>query len=621
MNSKHMNFIASSVKAWCTGPRKRIKHYFGVSEVQRLMLERVEKVRELVDSIPDDIPLYIYGYCFNLAYLFRFTNIKNKNIVGIITDEDTSVFYDCYDNDREYRIYRTDSAEVKEANHVLMAEIDKNGSHISELIKNGFQGKSFSLYDENDTMPFFCIRRYDEQAENANVFAQRVAAQTPTVISEYYLDAVRRIDKINNKISHCKDKKVIVYCAGGHTYELLRLTDVRYMDVIAIADRDVREFCGIATRDTSAESFMDADYIIISSYVYQSEIKKYLEKIGFGDKVICLYDEEDEFEFYYNKNTFSPDFPYRGEMADKLSIDDVYAIAESCMQELSHCSDCYLTYSIIDNNMLLKDKYYRGEEEFWKAKGYEKDNKKVAIVVQGPIVYDEDFTYNSIRLYKRIYPGAAIILSTWETEQNNEKFKDFYDLGINIKLSSLPEKRGFVSMNFQVKSSLEGVKMAETLGFEYVIKTRTDFRLHAEGVLSYIYNLTKRYPTEDGRERLTVLQPMLDYPAYMVPDFIVFGNVRDMKNLWDDTPYPEESDGRNPEVHIYERYFKRINKYIENAQEKVEEYIDLLCKELIIVDPEIYGYIWKKYSYEGIMTFTEKRNILTSIDWFNRQKQ
>ena len=40
----------------------------------------------------------------------------------------------------------------------------------------------------------------------------------------------------------------------------------------------------------------------------------------------------------------------------------------------------------------------------------------VGLVVQGPIVNECDFTVETARLYKKIFPGLEIVVSTWDDE-------------------------------------------------------------------------------------------------------------------------------------------------------------------------------------------------------------
>ncbi|MXP77651.1 hypothetical protein GN277_20540 [Lachnospiraceae bacterium WCA-9-b2] len=90
---------------------------------------------------------------------------------------------------------------------------------------------------------------------------------------------IERIDKINNILDKCGDGRILVYCVGGHTRCLFEYTDIKYKNVVAFADRKERSFCGVNVRNVTAENFEDIDYIIISSFGFQSEIERYLISI------------------------------------------------------------------------------------------------------------------------------------------------------------------------------------------------------------------------------------------------------------------------------------------------------------------------------------------------------
>ena len=42
--------------------------------------------------------------------------------------------------------------------------------------------------------------------------------------------------------------------------------------------------------------------------------------------------------------------------------------------------------------------------------------RKTCIVMQGPLLDFKDFTFETIKLYNKIFPSVDVILSTWNTE-------------------------------------------------------------------------------------------------------------------------------------------------------------------------------------------------------------
>ena len=258
---------------------------------------------------------------------------------------------------------------------------------------------------------------------------------------------------------------------------------------------------------------------------------------------------------------YSPDFPYQGDSYRQYDNNEVYALAEQSMQKLTASSKNYVTYSIANNGFCgnISDVHYPGEPEVIKAKGYEAANRETALILQGPPVYSDNFTYNTIRHYKMIFPEAKIILSTWKTEVGKEEFKPFQEIGIEIVLSDTPQSPGVLNLNYQVLSTYNGLKRAKELGYKYAIKTRTDFRIYAEESLSFLRRMMHLFPTNDNRvEKLAILPPILDVPYY-IPDFIMFGRTEDMMLFWEASGlYPDKSVDVNPEMMLFSRYFNLL---------------------------------------------------------------
>ena len=48
------------------------------------------------------------------------------------------------------------------------------------------------------------------------------------------------------------------------------------------------------------------------------------------------------------------------------------------------------------------------------------DFDDTAIVIQGPIAYDNNYTVETFKLYRLIYPNAPIVVSTWKGEATND---------------------------------------------------------------------------------------------------------------------------------------------------------------------------------------------------------
>src|SRR3989338_8667834 len=111
-----------------------------------------------------------------------------------------------------------------------------------------------------------------------------------------------------------------------------------------------------------------------------------------------------------------------------------------------------------------------------------------AIVIQGPIRHEDDFTLETVKLYRRNYPAVTIILSTWEVE-NVSVFQSFKDARFKILLNVPPPLPAPGNLNYQIVSTKAGVNEAIKMGLHYVIKSRPDQRIYSVDLIRYLQNL------------------------------------------------------------------------------------------------------------------------------------
>lgn len=623
MNQKHIKMKQSGINSWLGERRMRVRQIIGISQTQVELTKRILSVREFINNLPNNKTILVCADDAHIHYLFRFTKLAEKNILGFIDGFENKNIYNSFGDYGKYQVFSFEESEWKLAECVLITD-SKQSSLGRELVDHGYKGKIFYLYEEEEVIPFFCIHNpiFTQSGDLPNGLSKSVLMEVCTLPDEHWFGMIKRIDKINRILEKCGDGRILVYCVGGHTRCLFEYTDIKYKNVVAFADRKTRRFCGIDVRDVTAESFEDIDFIIISSFIYQSEIERYLAEIGLRDKIVKLYDMSDEGTFYEVPNVCAPDRPAAFNRSENgLSMADIYACAEWSSGSLSANSEYLVTYNLLKNQIIDEGILHnKDEREVIAEKKYGDANREAAIIIQGPIVYDDDFTFRTVCYYSILFPESKIILSTWEEEKEHSKFERFYTLPVEIVLSSPPQEKGVLNINYQVKSTYAGILKAKELGYKYVLKTRTDFRLYADDCLSYLHTLSEMFPSKgSAHKRITILQPFLDI-AYYIPDYILFGDTDDMLNFWDaGTLYPNHTEGLNPEMLMFTRYIKILGSYVEEPLENLKDYIDMLCREFIIVDPATYKYYWKKYSYEGSILYQENGNRLTAADWFKRQ--
>lgn len=263
--------------------------------------------------------------------------------------------------------------------------------------------------------------------------------------------------------------------------------------------------------------------------------------------------------------------------------------------------------------------------------------RKVGIVIQGPLRREDDFTIETVKLYKKYYPDSPIIVSTWDTESDTdlEKVKSLCELCV----SHFDKKDG----NFQRTTSLAGISKAQELGCVYILKTRTDQRAYAPRLLSLMVKLVDEFPIRikcaaKGRIVTCGLSTFSDR-LYNTSDMFVFGWSEDVLRYFS---CPEDKRGRvetkDIEYHDYLQYQSDISKlrigemwytshYIEAlgyALKWTHEDSDYFRKELFVVlDDAMLDLYWPKYRNEEYRwrNYKEKESFhqVSFLEWYMQQ--
>ena len=180
-------------------------------------------------------------------------------------------------------------------------------------------------------------------------------------------------------------------------------------------------------------------------------------------------------------------------------------------------------------------KYQFSDSSWYPTLTYDFDD--TAIVIQGPIEYTNNFTAETLKLYRSIYPNAPIILSTWTDGATNSFRRVCKENSVVLLESEPPKFPKPGNMNLQLKSSLEGVRyVKENTSAKFVLKTRTDQRINYLNFLVHFKNLLKTFPPKGDklRERIIFLGSALTKNFPFHPhDFLSFGHVEDIFKLYD----------------------------------------------------------------------------------------
>jgi hypothetical protein len=241
---------------------------------------------------------------------------------------------------------------------------------------------------------------------------------------------------------------------------------------------------------------------------------------------------------------------------------------------------------------------------------------KVALVIQGPLIEKDNFTLESIRIYKKNFKNTFLILSTWN-DQNPQLLSEIEKEGVTIVLTPVPENPGPLNINFQIISAHAGIAKAKELGIDFVYKTRCDQRMYGTNLNNAFIELLKNYPihTKYGL-KYRLLSPnftTLKYRPYGISDMVMFGQIDDMLIYWNalldkrdknikfdsNISIKEYAQLKLAETYLCTTFLDKINySYNFTLSDSWNVYRDIF----IIVDHSMVDLFWNKYE-----THVEKR--------------
>lgn len=165
----------------------------------------------------------------------------------------------------------------------------------------------------------------------------------------------------------------------------------------------------------------------------------------------------------------------------------------------------------------------------------------MAVAMQGPVMAEDDFTFETLKLYARTMPGVRLVLSTWR-DTPAALLAPIERLGVEVVLSDKPAVAGMFNVNLQIASASAGVRRAVEGGAEWVLKTRVDQRLYAPNAMAFLHAMATAFPVAPafaaaagGRQRARILcvgQGSMKYAPYHPTDQTVFGAAEDMLAYW-----------------------------------------------------------------------------------------
>lgn len=242
----------------------------------------------------------------------------------------------------------------------------------------------------------------------------------------------------------------------------------------------------------------------------------------------------------------------------------------------------------------------------------------IAILIQGPLQEQNNFTLESIKIYKKIFPNILIVLSGWEGD-NFDSIKKLKFKNLLFVISKPPIYGGELNINFQIKSVNEGLKLIKKFKkIKYVLKTRTDCRFYNPNSFLYLKNMIINFPIKKNNflEKRILFSSVATckFRVYGATDITQFATVNDMINYWS-VPYYEDglsdllTNIKKPvikgtpilsEIYLFAHFIHRCQI---NLDWSLKHWWGLLKEYFLVFDSHSLDFFWDKYDKNSEMRF------------------
>jgi len=267
----------------------------------------------------------------------------------------------------------------------------------------------------------------------------------------------------------------------------------------------------------------------------------------------------------------------------------------------------------------------------------------VAILMRGEVINNDEFTKNTLKMYRINYPKAPIYLSTWDYCIDNNLVSFLQNHNIKLIASKFKKpKVGYKNNNLQITGNEKGLELIIKDNIKYSLSTRTDQRLYSTNILLYLKNLISIYPYEKSSNRDHQVNRLVAmsfdtfmFRLYGLGDMFLFGLTKDVYNYWNnskDTRIFKKDFYNKPQslksiakLRLVEVYFMTefLKRNGHDINWSFKDHLEVLKKRFIIIDSHSLDFFWPKYSFfeERYKDFEDIRyKEISHLDWLLIQK-
>ena len=255
---------------------------------------------------------------------------------------------------------------------------------------------------------------------------------------------------------------------------------------------------------------------------------------------------------------------------------------------------------------------------------------KLSVLIQGPIIAEDDITFKSIQSVRKHFPHSKIILSTWSDHKNlfSKRFEEISNL---VPLFSddpgayMVKPNSTLNVNRVIVSSYEGLKKINT---EYTLKIRSDIFFKNNSILKIFHKFNKinlKGKFNFTQERIlfsnqTFLNPNRVPILFHLCDWLALGKTEDLLDMFDIPLMPKNEftwflENKKPEdlltpgnlsrymsedyigFKFCHKHFKKLSHkhYYDFSEDDYLNWLEIIKANFIVIPNKMMGLYSLKY--------------------------
>lgn len=241
-----------------------------------------------------------------------------------------------------------------------------------------------------------------------------------------------------------------------------------------------------------------------------------------------------------------------------------------------------------------------------------KRNRDFSILMQGPYIEDNNFTIDTLYMYRSFFPTSKIVYST-TSNLNNDVQEMLSAKEITYIFNDNPPYPGTSNINYQILTTSTAMKYLKEFGANYVLKTRSDQRVNNHLIKDYLFNLIDTFPLkEDSNNQESRLVGCslntFKLRPYGMSDMFMFGYIDDMEKYWcipyetrtnEDVALDKNCSWKDYslkeicEVKFCASYLRKLDRVLDFSY---SDSMSAFADHFIIIDCDALQLTWPKYS-------------------------